>query len=233
MALMVAEIARIRPRGRADVQVRLERREQVSRIIVRAPDGEPMPLTAIGYFAFLQMDGETPLSVIAEQIDGRFEGAGIDINSLCHLVERLQERGLLFEDRRAVSARRALRNSGIGARKKGDPITPESQRQNEDIAQLVHAGWAALVGSEFPRAVRNFRAASERLPASLRLARLAEVVDRVAAGEQGVGDDPWIGIDRVVEAAVAALCCPACGGDLRQANGGAYHCAACDGSFQR
>ena len=47
-----------------------------STLILRRPGAEPIP-TAIGYFAFLQMDGETPLGEIARRIDQRFEEAGV------------------------------------------------------------------------------------------------------------------------------------------------------------
>ena len=66
---MIEEIRRIKPRARADVEVRLQRVNQGSTLVVRHSGGEPLPLTAVGYFAFLQMDGETRLSEIQERIE--------------------------------------------------------------------------------------------------------------------------------------------------------------------
>ena len=172
---MIEEIRRIKPRARADVEVRLQRVNQGSTLVVRHPGGEPLPLTAIGYFAFLQMDGETRLSEIQERIEHSFEGAGVDVYHLCRLIEQLQDKGLLFEDGRAVRAREALDQVGILARREDSspPSDATQNRHNDDVSALVHAGFAALVGSEFTRAMVKFREASEAMPRSMRLARLA------------------------------------------------------------
>ena len=150
------------------------------------------------------------------------------------MVERLQGHGLLFEDRRAVRAREALAKVGLHARRDRAPAARDGvhNRHNEEVAALVHAGWAALVGSEYPRAVSKFRQASESLPRSLRLARLVDVLERVGAGDQQVDVDPWIGIDRLIKQALQERCCPACGGDLQLQRAGAYSCTACGGVFE-
>ncbi|MDE0881658.1 MAG: hypothetical protein OSB21_03620 [Myxococcota bacterium] len=231
---MKDELARIRPRGRQDVEVCLDKASKGSTIILRSPGGEPMPLTAIGYFAFLQMDSETSLSRIESRIEDRFKGAGVVVEHLCGLVERLQAKALLFEDGRAVRARATLSKAGLNARRERapSPADREHKRNNEDVAALVHAGWAALVGSEFPRAVSKFRSASEALPSSWRLARLVDVLERIGAGEDNVEFNPWVGIERVVRQAVAARRCPACGGDLHVDKASAFRCLACDGVFE-
>ena len=231
---MTDQLSRIRPRGRQDVKVRLQRGANGSTIKLRSPNGPSMPLTAIGYFAFLQMDGETELSEIEDRISHRFEGAGVAVEHLCKLVEGLQSHALLFEDARAVRSRQALDDVGIGARRERGPAPGdgEHKRQNDEVADLVHAGWAALVGSEFPRAVSKFRAASEALPQSLRLASLVDVLERVGAGDEDVAADPWVGIDRVVRQAVAQRRCPACGDDLHIEGARAYRCVSCSGVFE-
>ena len=231
---MIEELSRIRPRGRHDVEVRLQRGPKGSTIMLRSAKGKGMPLTAIGYFAFLQMDGETELSEIEERIGHRFEGAGVGVEHLCRLVEGLQNNALLFEDGRAVRARKALGDVGIGARRERGPVPDngDHRRENDNVADLVHAGWAALVGSEFPRAVSKFRQASEALPDSLRLASLVEVLERVGAGDKDVGADPWVGIARVVRLAVEQRRCPACGDDLQGEGERAYRCVGCSGIFE-
>ena len=226
-------LARIRPRGRHDVEVRLAPQGTSARIILRR-EGEPLPLTAVGYFAFLQMDGETRLETVLERIHGRFGEAEVGLENLARLVERLADRGLLFEDQRVVRARAALRQSGIEARRERAPVAADGsrRRQNDDVAGLVHDGWAALVGSEFPRAVSKFRSASERLPASLRLASFVDVLERVAAGEEEVGGDPWIGIERVLRRAIEEKVCPACGAPGLYAEEASWCCQACGGQYQ-
>lgn len=232
---MIEEIRRIRPRARADVEVRLERANKGSTLVVRRSGGQPLPLTAIGYFAFLQMDGETRLSEIQERIEHRFEGAGVDVHHLCSLIEQLQDKGLLFEDGRAVRARQALDQVGILARRENSrpPSDAMQNRHNDDVSALVHAGFAALVGSEFSRAMVKFREASEAMPRSLRLARLVDVLERVSLGDQNVADDPWVGIERMVEQAIEQRVCPACGGQLRQTTPNAYRCEDCSGEFHK
>jgi len=230
---VIEEIARIQPRGRADVEVRLQRSKQGSTLILRIPSGAEVPLTAIGYFAFLQMDGETPLETIQSRIENRFEGAGVDIEHLGRLTERLQSRGLLFEDERVVRARAELEQAGILARRAAEAGSDErtQHRHNDDVAALVHAGFAALVGSEFPRAVSKFKAASEAMPRSLRLARLVDVLERIAAGDEQIASDPWVGIERMVAQAITQRVCPACGGHLREESTQAYRCESCAGVF--
>lgn len=232
---MIQEIARIQPRGRTDVEVRLQRTKQGSTLILRIPEGEEVPLTAIGYFAFLQMDGQTTLSELQHRIESRFEGAGVDIENLCRLTEQLQSKGLLFEDERVVRARSELQQAGISARRSSDKVADErtQDRHNEDVAALVHAGFAALVGSEFPRAVTKFKAASEAMPRSLRLARLVDVLERINAGDEQIASDPWVGIERMVEQAIAQRVCPACGGHLRQTTPNAYRCDDCASDFHK
>ncbi len=232
---MIEEIRRIKPRVRADIEVRLQRVNQGSMLVVRRAGGESVPLTAIGYFAFLQMDGETRLSEIEERIEHRFEGAGVDVHHLCRLIEQLQDKGLLFEDERAVRARQALEEIGILARREDSspPSDVMQNRYNDDVSALVHAGFAALVGSEFTRAMVKFREASEAMPRSMRLARLVDVVERISLGDQRIADDPWVGIERMVEQAIDQRICPACGGQLRQTTTDAYRCEDCSGEFHK
>ena len=231
---MIDELKRLKPRARADVEVRLQRQDMASTLILRRLGAEPIPLTAIGYFAFLQMDGETPLGEIARRIDQRFEGAGVDLHHLVRLVEQLQASELLFEDQRVVRARAALERAGIRARNGSGDVSDQPQnRHNDDVSALVHAGFASLVGSEFTRALRKFRAASEAMPRSLRLARLIDVLERVGAGEVDIERDPWVGIEHMVSQAIDQRVCPACGGHLREVAARAYRCEDCGGEFQR
>ena len=232
---MIEELRRIKPRARADVEVRLQRVNQGSTLVVRCSGGEPLPLTAIGYFAFLQMDGETRLSEIQERIEQRFEGAGVDVFHLCRLIEQLQDKGLLFEDGRAVRARQALEQFGILARREDSspPSDATQNRHNDDVSALVHAGFAALVGSEFTRAMGKFREASQAMPRSMGLARLADILERISMGDQHIADDPWVGIERMVEQAIEQRVCPACGGQLRQTASDAYRCEDCSGEFHK
>ena len=232
---MIEEIRRIKPRARVDVEVRLQRANQGTTLVVRQSEGEPLPLTAIGYFAFLQMDGETPLSEIQQRIEHRFEGAGVDVYHLCRLIEQLQDKGLLFEDGRAVRARLALEQVGILARREDSspPGDAVQNRHNDDVSALVHAGFASLVGSEFTRAMLKFREASHAMPRSMRLARLVDVLERISMGDQHVADDPWVGIERMVEQAIDQRICPACGGQLRQTMPDAYRCDDCSNEFHK
>ena len=230
---MIEELQRIKPRARADVEVRLQRVTQGSTLVVRHAGGGSLPLTAIGYFAFLQMDGETRLVEIQERIEQRFEGAGVDVHHLCSLIEQLQAKGLLFEDGRAVRAREALEQVGISARREDStpPTQSRQNRHNDDVSALVHAGFAALVGSEFTRAVVKFTEASEAMPRSMRLARLVDILERISKGDQHIADDPWVGIERMVAQAIEQRVCPACGGQLRQTAPQVYACEDCSGEF--
>ena len=79
----------------------------------------------------------------------------------------------------------------------------------------------------------KFREASQAMPRSMRLARLADILERISMGDQHIADDPWVGIERMVEQAIEQRVCPACGGQLRQTASAAYRCEDCSGEFHK
>jgi hypothetical protein len=226
----------LRPLGKPDVEVCVVRGEGGAKIIVRARgSSDDLPLTPVGYFAFLQMDGVRSVRHIVSRVDERFPGSGMDSQTIHNLVGHLREASLLVDDPRAAVARDALARAGLTGRERRDPV-PESgplRRRNEEAAEAFDDGWKALVGAEYNFAVESFRRASSLAPTSVRVAGAIEVLDRISAGERGehLGTDPWIGIDRVIGQAVALRRCPACGSDLFQASSSEYECVGCRGLF--
>jgi hypothetical protein len=226
----------LRPLGKPDVEVRVARGEAGATIIVRPRSGsEDLPLTPVGYFAFLQMDGVRSVRGIVDRIDERFPDSGINSQSIHDLVGYLRDAGLLVDDPRAAAARKALQRAGLTGRERRDPVPDDGQlrRRNDAAAEAFDDGWKALVGAEYGYAVERFRRASHLAPSSVRVAGVIDVLDQISSGERGehLGTDPWIGIDRVIANAVALRQCPACGSDLFQSNTGSYECVGCGGDF--
>jgi hypothetical protein len=178
----------LRPLGKPDVEVCVVRGEGGAKIIVRARgSSDDLPLTPVGYFAFLQMDGVRSVRHIVSRVDERFPGSGMDSQTIHNLVGHLREASLLVDDPRAAVARDALARAGLTGRERRDPV-PESgplRRRNEEAAEAFDDGWKALVGAEYNFAVESFRRASSLAPTSVRVAGAIEVLDRISAGERG------------------------------------------------